>query len=108
MEKSLREGELSLRQTQLDSAIKVFELMGVKPSLRELLRLSQILTDFQYSWNINNYEIMKFEKHFNQTTNETLLDSVPHVRTDIQDKQGKKTGVSEYQTAVAKQLKGKI
>ena len=101
-----RNGESIIRQSQLERAIEIFTLMGVKPSLREILRLSQILTEFQYTWNLNNYELIKFEKHFNQTTNSDLLSGVPHIAIDKPlDKQPKTS--SAYQLAEAKKTKGR-
>lgn len=103
-----RSGECIIRQSQLERAIDLFKLFEVKPSLREVLRLSQILTDFQYSWEINHYEILKFEEHFKQKTNEKLMESIPHTNpTKPTEKTGTKS-VSEYQTSIAKQLKGKV
>jgi len=104
-----RESEGIIRQSQLQRSIELFQLFNVQPSLREVLRLSQILTDFQYSWEINHYEILKFEEHFKQKTNEKLLESVPHTRPGSHEnkKDGSKS-VSEYQSSVAKQLKGKV
>jgi len=74
-----RNGESIIRQSQLERSIEIFTLMGVKPSLREILRLSQLLTEFQYNWNLDNYGLIKFEKHFNQTTDSDLLTDVPHI-----------------------------
>lgn len=101
-----RNAEGIIRQSQLERAIEIFQLMEIKPSLRELLRLSQILTDFQYTWNINHYEILKFEKHFKQETNTSLLDSIPHHQVDKPlEKQTK--APSQYQLATAKETKGR-
>lgn len=105
-QQSKRDGEAIIRQSQLERSIELFQLFEVKPTLREVLRLSQILTNFQYDWNVNNYEILKFEKHFGQSTNDKLLDSVPHVQPDPVTK-SKSNPVSDYQSQIAKQLKGK-
>lgn len=101
-----RNGESIIRQSQLERAIEIFTLMEVKPSLREILRLSQILTEFQYTWNLNNYELIKFEKHFNQTTNNELLSSVPHTSVDKPLVKQERTS-SAYQLAEAKKTKGR-
>ena len=101
-----RNGESIIRQSQLERAIEIFKLMEVKPSLREILRLSQILTEFQYTWNLNNYELIKFEKHFNQTTSNELLSSVPHTSVDKPLEKQQKTS-SAYQLAEAKKTKGR-
>lgn len=104
---NLKENELQVRQNQLNTAIEAFKVMQVKPTLKELLRLSQVLTDFVYDNNLNTYEIAKFEKHFQQSSNEKLLEAIPHHRSDSQNKKTEKLNVSGYQTQVAKELKGK-
>lgn len=102
----LRENERIIRQSQLERAIEMFQLFEIKPTLREVLRLSQILTNFQYDWNLAHYELVKFEQHFQQVTNGKLLDSVPHQVTDKPlDKQAK--GPSSFALAQAKQNKGR-
>lgn len=103
----LRENERIIRQSQLERAIEMFQLFEVKPTLREVLRLSQILTNFQYDWNLSHYELVKFENHFKQVTNEKLLDSVPHQVADKPlEKQQK--GPSTLALAAAKQNKGRV
>lgn len=101
-----RNSEGIIRQSQLERAIQIFQLMEIKPSLRELLRLSQILTDFQYTWNLNHYEIIKFEKHFKQETSKSLIDSIPHVEADKPLTKRDKAP-SQFQLASAKENKGK-
>jgi hypothetical protein len=103
---AVRENERIIRQSQLERAIELMKLFEIKPTLREVLRLSQILTNFQYDWNLNHYELVKFEKHFNQVTGEKLLDSIPHHSTDKPlDKQAK--GPSSLTLAQAKENKGR-
>jgi hypothetical protein len=103
---AVRENERIIRQSQLERAIEMFKLFEVKPTLREVLRLSQILTNFQYDWNLNHYELVKFENYFKQVTNERLLDSVPHHSTDKPlEKQSK--APSTFQLAQAKENKGR-
>lgn len=103
---ALRENERIIRQSQLERAIELFKLFEIKPTLREVLRLSQILTNFQYDWNLSHYELVKFENHFNQITNGKLLDSVPHQVADKPlEKQSK--APSTFQLAAAKQNKGR-
>lgn len=105
----VREKEEIIRQSQLERSIELFKLFEVKPTLREVLRLSQLLTDFQYTWEINNYELLKFEAHFKQKSNSDLLSSIPHLNADKPEKTPDSTkSVSAYQTSVAKNLKGKI
>ena len=54
--------ELIVRQSQLQRSIEMFQLMGIKPSVREVCRLSQILTDFIFDWNEKSVAIKDFEK----------------------------------------------
>lgn len=103
-----RNGECIIRQSQLERAIDLFKLFEVKPTLREVLRLSQVLTDFQYTWELNHYEILKFENHFKQVANASLMDSIPHERESPVGQENKNKSVSEYQVSVAKKLKGKV
>jgi len=103
-----RNGECIIRQSQLERAIELFKLFEVKPTLREVLRLSQVLTDFQYNWELNTYSIMQFENHFKQESKSGLLDIVPHINSKPIEETTKTKTVSEYQKSVAKHLKGKI
>ena len=59
-----RPSESIIRQSQLERSLEVFTLMGIKPSLKEILRLSQILTNFQYDWNLQAEEIKMFDKYY--------------------------------------------
>ena len=54
--------ELIVRQSQLQRSIELFTLLGIKPSVQEVCRLSQILTQFIYDGDVNNANILKFEK----------------------------------------------
>jgi hypothetical protein len=54
--------ELIVRQSQLQRAIEMFQLMGIQPSVREVCRLSQILTNFIFEWDEKSEEIKAFEK----------------------------------------------
>ena len=108
--KPTRDGEAIIRQSQLERAIELFNLFQPepKPTLREVLRLSQVLTEFQYSWELNNLELLRFEKWFKQEPKGGVLDAVPHVQTQTADEHKKEKTVSQYQTSIAKQLKGKV
>ena len=103
-----RDSEQIIRQSQLERAIELCTLMGIKPSLREVLRLSQILVNFQYNWELNHYDIIRFEQHFNQKTNESLISTMPSTRIDNVEPEKKQKGSSPYQLQVSKELKGKI
>ena len=54
--------ELIVRQSQLQRSIELFQLIGIKPSVREVCRLSQILTDFIFNGDYNSADIKKFEE----------------------------------------------
>jgi hypothetical protein len=103
---SLRENERIIRQSQMERSIELFQLFEVKPTLREVLRLSQLLTNFQYDWNVNNYELMKFENHFKQVADSKLMESIPHINVDKPTRQND-SSVSDYQLSVGKKLKGR-
>jgi len=54
--------EIIVRQSQLQRSIELFQLLNIKPSVKEVCRLSQILTDFIFDGDINNKNITQFEK----------------------------------------------
>lgn len=54
--------EVIVRQSQMERAIELFQLLGIKPSVREVCRLSQILTQFIFDGDVNNNDIKQFEK----------------------------------------------
>jgi hypothetical protein len=74
--------ELIVRQSQLQRAIELFQLMGIKPSVREVCRLSQILTQFIFDGDQNNPDIKQFEKmmgikpHSSYITSKENIDSL--------------------------------
>ena len=102
----LRENEMDIRQTQLERALEMFQLFQVKPTLREVLRLSQILTNFQYDWNLANYELIKFEKHFGLISSDKLMETIPHSNGDKPHVKQEK-GPSPYQLSAAKESKNR-
>lgn len=57
--------ELIVRQSQLDRAIQLFELLELKPSVKEVCRLSQILTEFIFTWDLDNEDLNKFNNFVN-------------------------------------------
>jgi hypothetical protein len=103
---TLRDNERIIRQSQLDRAIDMCKLFEIKPTLREVLRLSQLLTNFQYDWNLNNYELVKFEQHFNQKTSDKITEHIPHQQTAVTQPSSK--GSSPYQLRNAKENKGRL
>lgn len=54
--------ELIVRQSQLQRSIELFTLLGIKPSVQEVCRLSQILTQFIYDGDVKNPDILQFQK----------------------------------------------
>jgi hypothetical protein len=56
------QAEMIVRQSQLQRSIEIFALLGKKPKLRQILRLSQLLVDFQWTDDLNNDDIKKFDK----------------------------------------------
>ncbi len=55
--------ELIVRQSQLERAIDMFKLIDYQPSIREVCRLSQILTEFIFTWNENADELKTFDDY---------------------------------------------
>jgi hypothetical protein len=54
--------ELIVRQSQMERAIEIYQLLEIKPSVREICRLSQILTEFIFDGNEKSQSIKDFEK----------------------------------------------
>jgi hypothetical protein len=67
--------EIIVRQSQMERAIQMFQLMGIKPSVREVCRLSQILTQFIFDGNQNHPDIKQFEKVMGIKSHSTLVAS---------------------------------
>jgi hypothetical protein len=55
--------EIIVRQSQLQRAIEIYTLLGQKPSVREICRLSQLLTEFIFTWDEEAAPLKKFDKH---------------------------------------------
>jgi hypothetical protein len=72
--------ELIVRQSQLQRSIELFTLLGIKPSVQEVCRLSQILTQFIYDGDVNNEDIKKFQK---------AMDIKPHSQVITKQKETK-------------------
>ena len=68
MKEATRPSESIIRQSQLERSVEIFTLMEIKPTLKEILRLSQVLTNFQYDWNLQAEEIKMFDKHYKLVT----------------------------------------
>ena len=54
--------DLIVRQSQMERSIELFHLFGIKPSLQEVCRLSQILTQFIFDGDHKSADIKQFEK----------------------------------------------
>lgn len=65
--------ELIIRQSQLQRSIELFNLLDIKPSVREVCRLSQILTQFIFDGDVNNIDIKQFEKVMGIKSHSTLV-----------------------------------
>jgi hypothetical protein len=55
--------EIIVRQSQLQRAIEIYTLLGQKPSVQEICRLSQILSEFIFTWDEKSESMKKFDKH---------------------------------------------
>jgi hypothetical protein len=64
MKEAKRNGESIIRQSQLERSVEIFTLLGIQPSLKGILRLSQILVEFQYDWDLQSADIEKFDTHY--------------------------------------------
>jgi hypothetical protein len=64
--------EIIVRQSQMQRAIEIYALIGEKPSLGEVCRLSQHLTDFIFSWDCKSQGIKDFDKYFKLESKEDL------------------------------------
>lgn len=54
--------ELIVRQSQLQRSIEIFQLTGRKPSIQEICRLSQVLTEFIFTWDHKSEALKNFDK----------------------------------------------
>jgi hypothetical protein len=55
--------EIIVRQSQLQRSIELYTLLGQKPSVQEVCRLSQILTEFIFTWDLKSDDMKNFDKH---------------------------------------------
>lgn len=63
--------EMIVRQSQMERAIEMFHLLNIKPSVQEVCRLSQILTQFIYDGDYKSADIKQFEKVMGITQHST-------------------------------------
>jgi hypothetical protein len=64
--------EIIVRQSQMQRAIEMYTLIGERPSLGEVCRLSQLLTEFIFTWDHKSEGIKNFDKHFKLESKEDL------------------------------------
>lgn len=67
--------EIIVRQSQMQRAIEMYDLLGVRPSIREVCRLSKLLTEFIFTWDLNNEKLKKFDEHITKTMLEQIKSS---------------------------------
>ena len=79
--------ELIVRQSQMERSIELFKLLEIKPSVREVCRLSQILTQFIFDGDQNHPDIKQFEKmmgiksHSSMVVSKEIIDSLKEKKT---------------------------
>jgi len=65
--------EIIVRQSQLQRSIEIYTLLGQKPSVQEICRLSQILTEFIFTWDEKSEDLKKFDKHISGKLKQDLV-----------------------------------
>jgi len=68
--------ELIVRQSQMERAIEIYTLIGEKPSIREICKLSKLLTEFIFTWNLNDDKLKKFDSNYKLLSREELNESL--------------------------------
>lgn len=64
--------EIIVRQSQMQRAIEMYALINEKPSLGEVCRLSQLLTEFIFTWDHKSKGIKDFDSYFKLESKEDL------------------------------------
>lgn len=64
--------EIIVRQSQMQRAIEMYALIGERPSLGEVCRLSQLLTEFIFTWDCKSKGIRDFDLYFKLESKEDL------------------------------------
>lgn len=72
--------EIIVRQSQLQRAIEIYTLTGQKPSVQEVCRLSQILTEFIFTWDEKSDSIKKFDNHIKEQLKKDLVTDLTKVK----------------------------
>jgi hypothetical protein len=65
--------EIIVRQSQLQRAIEIYTLLGQKPSVQEICRLSQILSEFIFTWDEKSEAMKKFDNHISGQLKKDLV-----------------------------------
>jgi hypothetical protein len=65
--------EIIVRQSQLQRSIELYTLLGQKPSVQEVCRLSQILTEFIFTWDLKSDDMKNFDKHITGQLKKNLV-----------------------------------
>jgi hypothetical protein len=65
--------EIIVRQSQLQRAIEIYTLLGQKPSVQEICRLSQILSEFIFTWDEKSEAMKKFDNHITGELKKDLI-----------------------------------
>jgi hypothetical protein len=65
--------EIIVRQSQLQRAIELYTLLDQKPSVQEVCRLSQILTEFIFTWDLKSDDMKNFDKHITGQLKKNLV-----------------------------------
>ena len=68
--------EIIVRQSQLQRSIEIFKLTGRKPSIQEICRLSQVLTEFIFTWDYNVDALKNFDKWTGNELKEELVNKL--------------------------------
>jgi tRNA A37 N6-isopentenylltransferase MiaA len=72
--------EIIVRQSQLQRAIEIYTLTGQVPSVQEVCRLSQILTEFIFTWDEKSEPIKKFDNHIKEKLKKDLVTDLTKVK----------------------------
>ena len=65
--------EIIVRQSQLQRAIEIYTLLGQRPPIQDICRLSQVLTEFIFTWDIQSKGLKDFDKHISGQLKKDLV-----------------------------------
>lgn len=72
--------EIIVRQSQLQRAIEIYTLLGQRPSVQEICRLSQLLTEFIFTWDVAAPDLKKFDQHITGKLKKDLVTDLTKVK----------------------------